>query len=108
MAEEKQSDDTLRQEIVEQSKREADSIVRMAEKDAQLILEKARKEADKILKEAEHKADAWKEQIRRRTFSSVKLEIQKQSLRQREKLIVGFLDRAKKRLQSPPAIRRTI
>lgn len=93
----KQSSDLLRQEIVNQSKTEADAILDQAEKDAKVILDQAGKSADQIHDDLMKQARARSEAIERKILSGVHLEVKREQLRARETMLNTLFDTVRKK-----------
>lgn len=92
------SSDILRQEILEQSKAESESVLVEARKEETRMLNQARKEADaareKILKAAHAQAMA----IQKKILSNVQLEIKKHKLSAREQIFKRIIQAVKDKL----------
>ncbi|MBN2104012.1 hypothetical protein JW835_08245 [bacterium] len=85
------SSDILRQEILEQSKTEAEGILEQASKEQDRLVQKAQKEAEEILKKTLKNAEDQAGLIKRKILSSVHLEVKKQQLKTREAIIVQIM-----------------
>lgn len=94
------SSEILRKEIREQSEAEASSILEQAEKEAEKILHDAKEEADKVKTELFKKAETQAEGIRKRILSGVHLEIKRQTLQAREKLISRLFQTVEEKLDA--------
>ena len=93
-----ESSEVLKKEIQVQSKAEAEAILKQAEKEAKQILDDAKKEAEKIKNDLLQKARVQANGIRQRILSGVHLEINKQALQDREKLISKLFKAVEERI----------
>lgn len=111
MAQGGESSDILRHEIEAQSQNEAAEILKQAEGEVRSIIKQAEAEAANIRSHILEGAKKQAGQVRRRILSGVQLEIKKQQLRNREKLMDQVLDRVRRELEafrSDPAYRNVL
>ena len=82
----------LREEILEQSRREAENVLESARKEADRLISEAGKEAKSYHEHEMKIAQDQADQIEKKILSSVHLELKKQTMRMRETLINRMLE----------------
>lgn len=100
MSEAKSSPDILGQEIRTQSEKEADSILNQANAEAAQIIKRAQEQGDEIRHEILKKAQAQADQVKRKILSSVHLEVKRQKLNTREKILSQLFQLVESKLEA--------
>lgn len=95
----KSSSEIMRKEILQQSRTEAEGILEQARKEEARLVEKGRQEAEAVRAKAMKAAEEQAEGIRRRVLSGVHLEVKKQQLINREKILSRVLDILRDKMQ---------
>lgn len=92
----KKSSDLLRQEIIDQSRTEADAVLEQAEKDARATLNQAEKSANQIHEDLMKQARARSEMIQRKILSGVHLDVKRERLLARESMLNSLFEAVQK------------
>lgn len=100
MSEVQSSPDVLGQEIRNQSENEVESILSQARAEAKQIVNKAQVEANGIRDDIVKKAETRADQVKRKILSGVHLEVKRQKLNTREKILDQIFKRVASQLEA--------
>lgn len=100
MAQENESAEALRKEILERSGADAKAVIEQAESDAARVKAEAKSEAEKFQAETLKKAAAQAEAVRKRILSGVHLEVKKRHLQVMEETLSRIFEQVKGRLEA--------
>lgn len=93
----------VKDEIVEEARKEADQIIAEAEEEAEAILKDAEKEAEKIKENSKQELEEEKNSLEKRKISNANMKAKKQKLKAKEEKINEAFKDFKNQLESMPA-----